>query len=232
MKKTFLLSVVVMAVAFKTIAQTAKTLSAQEQTIILARQLADYGYANKDALSLANAAKMIASNTKKMEMQVSEKTEDAGGKKESNTQTVASKSSVAKTSRTTVNTDELIRNAKALADGNATLLSAIGDIERSMVATKGLTSGSVTKYYRIESNSTKTLYGTYQGGEQARLTVSGDGDTDLDLYIYDELDNLIDSDYDGTDYCITTWTPKWTGKFKIVIKNRGDVYNDCVLISN
>lgn len=51
-------------------------------------------------------------------------------------------------------------------------------------------------------------------------------ETDLDLYIYDENGNLIDSDIDNTDICVCTWTPRWTGRFKIKIVNRGSVYNN------
>ena len=44
--------------------------------------------------------------------------------------------------------------------------------------------------------------------------------------IYDENGNLIDSDTDSTDECLCTFTPRWTGQFKIKIKNRGNVYNE------
>ena len=78
---------------------------------------------------------------------------------------------------------------------------------------------------RCNANSSVTYEVAFRGGEQARVTVDGDGDTDLDLYIYDENGNLITKDDDNTDYCICTWTPKWTGKFTIKIVNRGGVYN-------
>lgn len=40
-----------------------------------------------------------------------------------------------------------------------------------------------------------------------------------------ENNNLITKDDDNIDYCICSWTPKWTGTFKIKIVNRGSVYN-------
>jgi hypothetical protein len=72
----------------------------------------------------------------------------------------------------------------------------------------------------------------FRGGEEAIVTVSGDGDTDLDLYVYDSNGNLVASDDDGTDQCIATWTPRWTGRFYIHVKNRGEVYNRYVLRTN
>ena len=64
------------------------------------------------------------------------------------------------------------------------------------------------------------------------MTVVGDGDTDLDLYVYDQNGNLIDKDVDYTDNCVCTFVPRWTGLFVIKIVNRGSVYNRYVLRTN
>ena len=89
---------------------------------------------------------------------------------------------------------------------------------------------SINLYDKVLANHTDTWTYTFRANSQARVTVDGDGDTDLDLYIYDENDNLITKDDDGTDYCVCTWTPRWTGQFKIKIVNRGNVYNRYRLI--
>ena len=54
----------------------------------------------------------------------------------------------------------------------------------------------------------------------------------LGLYVYDNNGNLIDKDDDYTDNCVCTWTPRWTGNFRIKIVNRGSVYNRYVLRTN
>ena len=79
---------------------------------------------------------------------------------------------------------------------------------------------------RVYSNSTDVYRETFYGGEEVCVLVVGDGDTDLDLYIYDENGNLIESDTDILDTCVCTWTPKWTGEFRIEVKNLGNVYNE------
>ena len=84
---------------------------------------------------------------------------------------------------------------------------------------------SINLYDNVLGGYTDTWTYTFRANSEARVTVDGDGDTDLDLYIYDENDNLITKDDDTTDYCVCTWTPRWTGKFKIKIVNRGSVYN-------
>ena len=79
---------------------------------------------------------------------------------------------------------------------------------------------------RVKAHSTDVYYVEFYGGEEVCVLVFGDGDTDLDIYIYDENDNLIESDTDMLDTCVCTWTPKWTGEFRIEVKNLGNVYNE------
>ena len=84
---------------------------------------------------------------------------------------------------------------------------------------------SIDLYDKVLAGYTDTWTYSFRANCEARVTVDGDGDTDRDLYIYDENNNLITKDDDNIDYCICTWTPKWTGTFKIKIVNRGNVYN-------
>jgi len=84
----------------------------------------------------------------------------------------------------------------------------------------------------VAGHRTDVYHETFRGGESAMITVSGDGDTDLDLYVYDENDNLVESDTDFTDECLVTFTPRWTGQFRIEVKNRGRVYNCYELRTN
>ena len=77
----------------------------------------------------------------------------------------------------------------------------------------------------VKAKTTDVYDVTLRRGETFYIYVSGDGDTDLDLYIYDENGNLIDSDLEIRDSCLCSVTPKWTGKFKVKIKNLGNVYN-------
>lgn len=77
----------------------------------------------------------------------------------------------------------------------------------------------------VQSRSQDTYTESFVGNESARVFLSGDGDTDLDLYIFDFNGNEIcrsTTSYDD-EYC--TWTPAWTGRFKIVVKNYGNVPN-------
>jgi hypothetical protein len=70
------------------------------------------------------------------------------------------------------------------------------------------------------------------GGEYTELALIGDGDTDLDLFVYDENGNLIASGETYSDVEVVGFTPLWTGTFIIEVHNFGGVYNDFGLGSN
>ena len=96
----------------------------------------------------------------------------------------------------------------------------------------GATNGAGRQNETVNANDTDTYVITFNGGEPAMVVVSGDGDTDLDLYVYDENGNLVASDTDYTDDCIVSWSPRWTGKFVIRVRNRGNVYNRYTIATN
>jgi hypothetical protein len=84
----------------------------------------------------------------------------------------------------------------------------------------------------VNPRATDVFHVTFRGGETAIVGVSGDGDTDLDLYIYDEDGHLVASDTDLSDDCLATWTPVWTGVFRIEVRNLGSNYNRYVIATN
>lgn len=90
----------------------------------------------------------------------------------------------------------------------------------------------VGKVDRVRVFTTDVYEMTFRGGELALVVVSGDGDTDLDLYVYDELGNLVAEDEDGTDQCLVRWAPLWRGSFVVKIVNRGAVYNNYLIRTN
>ena len=69
-------------------------------------------------------------------------------------------------------------------------------------------------------------------GELAEIGVVGDSDTDLDLFVFDSSDNKIATDTDYTDRCYVSWIPKWTGRYRVVVVNRGMVANQFTIRTN
>ena len=59
--------------------------------------------------------------------------------------------------------------------------------------------------------------------ELAEFLAIGDGDTDVDLYVFDSKGQLVGKDEDpaerGSDLCVVRWTPTQEEEFTIVIRN-------------
>jgi hypothetical protein len=85
---------------------------------------------------------------------------------------------------------------------------------------------------RVEAHSTDVFHIDFVGRELATISVVGDGDTDLDLFVYDENGNLIAFDDDLTDRCYVSFRPRWTGTFRVEVRNLGGVYNRYHLQTN
>lgn len=64
---------------------------------------------------------------------------------------------------------------------------------------------------------------TTSGSNQ--VVVDGDGDTDLDCYVYDLSGQLLGKDDDATDYCIVDFYRRRSGNVKVHIVNLGTVWN-------
>jgi hypothetical protein len=77
----------------------------------------------------------------------------------------------------------------------------------------------------VRAHSTDVYTVVSYAGEATHLAIRGDGDTDLDVFVYDANGNLITSDTGYTDTALVSWTPRWTGRFTIRVVNRGSVLN-------
>jgi hypothetical protein len=60
----------------------------------------------------------------------------------------------------------------------------------------------------------------------SQIVVDGDGDTDLDCFVYDRFGQLLGMDNDRTDYCVVNFRQGTGGNIRVVIRNLGDVYNN------
>ncbi len=196
-----------------------KAIPVQAQQLELAGQLVKYGYQTKSALPLIQAVQIYKS------LNVKDATD--GRTKQSEGVEVAT--GLTKSDIVSFDESKLLADATKFADGNKNILALIKESEKG---TRGSTVGTIRKVDRVLGGHTDTWPIRFRGGEEAIIIVSGDGDTDLDLYVYDENNNLIAYDNDGIDDCVVSFTPKWTGLFYVKIKNLGRVYNRYVLLTN
>ncbi|MBO9717194.1 MAG: hypothetical protein J7507_10380 [Pseudoxanthomonas sp.] len=182
----------------------------------LADELADYGQEARNPMALIVAAEMIA---------------QAGAHDVQQAKTTGGKGTAGdKAAKPERDVAALLGEARALAGQNAGLLAAIDRVAAG--ESKGRSNGPGQVSERVLSGDTDTYTISFDGGEEAAVLVVGDGDTDLDLYVYDENGNLICDDTDRTDTMLCEWTPNWTGNFTVRIKNLGSVYNAYEMVTN
>jgi len=187
------------------------------QSLVLAGQLAKYGYENNSASALIQAAELYL---------------NAGStdfKPESYEQGKGAETT--KDEYISHDPKQILADARILADGDAALLAMIEKVEKTKPS-RGAVGGPKRGTYKVAAQRSDYFTVKFWAHETATVTVVGDGDTDLDLFIYDENDNLIGSHIDYSDVCVVTFVPKWTGNFTIVVVNLGNVYNRYVISTN
>lgn len=197
-----------------------KALSPDLAAFQTAANLARYGYDNYSATALIEAAK-IFSETKTQEL-------EEQGSPES-VQTVSEKDK-----KVSFDPIQLLADAKKFAGKDKVVLAYANQVEKNLKSstTRGAVGGAREGAGRVYGKSYTDYQIKFWASEVAEIAVVGDGDTDLDLYVYDERGNLITSDTDYTDQCICRWVPAWTGTFTIRIVNRGSIYNEYVIVTN
>lgn len=195
-------------------AQVAKEPSEKAYQLSLAGQLVNYGYQTKTALPLIQAIKIY------QELNVVEATD---GRKPVTKQEGEINEKVTKDDQPIRNEEQLIKDATEFANGDKNLLALINDCKN---ATRSPVGGTIVQYSRIPARSYQDWTVTLRGGENTFFVVSGDGSTDLDIYVYDHNGNLIASDTSIGDDCIVGIEVYYTSDFILRVKNLGYVYND------
>lgn len=121
--------------------------------------------------------------------------------------------------------EQLLADATQFAKGDPTLLSLINSCQRM------IRKPMKAYYYRndyIAPHKTHVWTVSLSGGENSFVHLSGDGSSDLDLYLYDLGGNEIDKDTSAGDQC---GLPIFEDLPNIVVKivNRGSVTNSYCL---
>ena len=217
----FVLAIGAMAQSIKEKPELKGESSESLAAVRLANDLLRYGYANKSTLALIDALQIFSENP----TQPLDTTREGTEVDESKTDE--------KKAKVSFDYDTVLADAKKFADGDENLLALIDNIDaEAKGAQRGAVNGPSRHYDAVNGNSTDTYQISFIANVLAEILVSGDGDTDLDLYVYDSNGNLIAYDESYSDDCYVRWVPAWTGRFFIKIVNRGPVYNNYVILTN
>lgn len=187
----------------------------------LANELLRYGYENQSTLALLDALQIFSENP----------TQALNATKQGDA--VDETKNDGKKAKVSFDYDSVLADAKAFADGDPNLLALIDNIDaEAKGAQRGNINGPSRDYSSVNGKSHVDYTASFVADQLAEVLVSGDGDTDLDLYVYDSNNNLIASDTDYSDDCYVRWVPAWSGRYTIRIVNRGPVYNRFVILTN
>lgn len=99
------------------------------------------------------------------------------------------------------------------------------------LADAGVIGGARSAHAVVGGGGTHSYQFPLYAGEMTYISVSGDGDSDLDCYLLDDNGNEVDRDDDNTDECRIVVRPRWAATFRLVIRNRG-VANEYTLRTN
>jgi hypothetical protein len=186
---------------------------------VLASELERIGRADSNPLALVLAAQLL---------------DEVGGVQQARVKSsmgaVAAKMPAYKPAKAPQTAAGLYKEARQLAAGDRAITALIDRL--SSAGSKGNVDGPVEHSDVVNANSTDVYEIQFAGDQTAGVLVRGDGDTDLDLFVFDEHDNLICSDEDSSDEAFCVWTPAWTGTFSVQVKNFGDVANRYEISTN
>lgn len=241
MKKTFYFALIALSAMMISCKKEAASVEQKDDAAVqesrvdvkrVATELAQYGYENADPMALLQAADMlIAAPMADLAAAEAEEVGDGEYRVEKGEGAEGEKAEKAE-----ITPEKLIADAKVLAAEDEAILAYAAKIEEKLAAAAGQTRGALNgpyqHYDRIYGNTSDTYTIRFRGGELAEVGIVGDGDTDLDLYIYDENGNSIvyDNSYSGN--CYVSFYPRWTGPFRVKVINRGGVYNNYCLLTN
>ena len=184
----------------------------------MAGNLIRYGYSEQQAMPLLDALYILSSV---QTQESNEKKQRDNGEKPT-----------PKDNKVSFDVHQIIADAKTFADGDENILALIATVEQDLKPHRGAVGGPKRHVDYVNGHSYDTYSCSFVKGRLAEVGLSGDGDTDLDLYVYDSNGNLIASDTDYSDDCYVRWVPKWTGRYTIKIVNRGPVYNQYIILTN
>lgn len=182
------------------------TVDSDIQTLKLAYDLANYGYTNESASALLQAAEILA--------QIPKQPADVTAVKEG-------KKGESATTTKNFSPDQLVKDAKQLASRDKVMLSWATDIEKSLkTITRGASGGALYDADFVYAYGGTSWYNWYfDANRLAEIGIHSMDGADLDLYIYDENGNLIAYDERTTPGAYCSFHPRWTGVFKVIIKN-------------
>jgi hypothetical protein len=182
--------------------------------LALAGEMAAYGRDNQSPLSLSAAAEIIASIGVKE--QALEKATEGGEADGAETPSPAAAEET--------DARALFAEAAAMAkeQNNYALAELIEKQAKASVGARQRIGGALKHTDTVKANGADIYTMKFNGQESAVVMANSPDGTDIDLEIYDQTGDLVARDNAFNNRPMVTWTPRWTGPFKVRIKNNTD----------
>lgn len=197
-----------------------------------AEELVKYAKENESPVAMLTAVQMLE------RVKVQENAERVGAKK-TGLQNEGEKVAEGKKGNTpapTLDPEKLLAEARPWAKGSPPTLALLdaeaGKAKSAAAGTLGSTRGAITHRDRVSARAYDDFELNFYGGELARVAVVGDGDTDVDLYVYDQYGHEITRATGPGSTALVQFVPRWTGPFRVRVVNLGYVYSDYILMTN
>ena len=197
-----------------------------------AEELVKYAKENESPVAMLTAVQMLE------RVKVQENAERVGAKKTGlqNEGEQVKEGKKGDTPAPTLDPEKLLAEARPWAKGDPHMLALLdaeaGKAKASAAGTLGSTRGAITHRDRVSARAYDDFVVNFYGGEVARVAIVGDGDTDMDLYIYDQNGHEITRTSGPGSNCLVQFVPRWTGPFRVRVVNLGYVYSDYILMTN
>lgn len=129
--------------------------------------------------------------------------------------------------------EALLARAEGLAPGNPAIRALVVDARNYRSRDIPLVSAGVSTLRKlVRQLAADRADMTFRGETAAVVYVRAEGDANLDLYVYDEFNNLICADEHAGQEAQCRWRPRWTGTFLVDVRNHSDREVEYVLSAN
>jgi hypothetical protein len=186
----------------------------------LGDQLARHGDRNQDVLAMIGALRLLG--------QVGSRPMKPDMRTEGQAKAQTSKDGAAAARDATMR--GLFTRARQYAGRRNDLNGILDELERS--AGKAPDDGPARFSTGIGTGDTHVYAMTFRANEPVMIAVTGEGLSDLDLFVEDERGNRICAADSAGDDEICRWTPRWSGGFRIRVRNIGKAANAYRIWSN
>jgi hypothetical protein len=117
----------------------------------------------------------------------------------------------------------LLAQAEAMAGGSTVIAALVKDV-RGLRNRDIPVIGKGIEYLTrsIKARSVDRSEVNFSGGEAAMVYVHTNDDADIDLYVYDELNNLVCVDEAMGPSATCVWRPRWNGTFLVDVRSRNE----------